>query len=176
MKLSALFVSVVWHQLLSLISHVACCHLHLCVNPVEEEGHVSINTRPVPDSAALTPARVSHQPPQKILLSDQRTPAVPLKIQGNVIAHICRTVEDIFLHPCLVWIRFWPGTSPLRPAACLHRSWCLWLDHHKPAGCYTPSCLSATLEPHVIHWRQNLEKKTWIYSHTFSWNKHRHLY
>lgn len=54
-------------------------YLHLRVNPVDEDGHISINTRPVSESAALTPASVSNQPPEQILRSDQRTPAVPLK-------------------------------------------------------------------------------------------------
>lgn len=61
------------------ICSVIVLYLHLHINPVDEDSHVSINAWPVLDSATLTPASVSHQPPQKILRGDQRTPTVPLK-------------------------------------------------------------------------------------------------
>lgn len=51
---------------------------HLPINPVGENGHVSVHSRPVSLGTAGSPARVADQPPDAALQSDQGTSAVTL--------------------------------------------------------------------------------------------------
>lgn len=54
-------------------------YLHLCMDPVQEVSHVAIDTGFVYTATALPPAGVSHQPPQRVSLSHQRTSLVTLQ-------------------------------------------------------------------------------------------------